>query len=593
MSPLGRVGRRPDHWATPHERARVRAAEQLDDPLDPLEAAWLDEHLDGCQDCRAVAAAYEIDRAALRSLRDVRLDAPRDLWARTAAGIEREASRGRFGRGDRRPAWTGSRIPLGAMSGMAVAIVVVGATLLSGRSPQPPTAIESAPGATVALASPTTSSAPSDPGPTLAPAATPMAVVAGPIQWLRSGSDGSVTINEAPIDHVCPVDDAPSCAALDDQTARKIMLKNRPKSVVGSPDDLQAVVVASDGSGQDQVIVLVLPTLPPTPVPTESASSTETTNPLDTPAPTPSETASEAPTGSDGPEPSDEPPASIDPNASPSVSPEPSVALELAIASGVTVVGDSAAFSADGSWFAFTARPADGSAGPDVFVWHVGDLLARPLTSDGSTVFASWDGGTLVASRPGEGELDGERPATSVRIDPVTGEAVGGPFDVWRPVIDPTGQFAVAWNGTVLVDADSLEPRPATGALGLMRWSVDGADPQRATIDLGDASTAHVDVRWDVTGSWFAIWTGSADDATIGRLSLFHLDPSTGTFDRPSGAPTDVPALAGFSIDDGRLAWVTPKGQDAEGSRVQVVAWSGSEVGAVETVPGEGVIVVR
>ena len=58
-------------------------------------------------------------------------------------------------------------------------------------------------------------------------------------------------------------------------------------------------------------------------------------------------------------------------------------------------------------------------------------------------------------------------------------------------------------------------------------------------------------------------------------------------------APTDVPALPGFSIGDGRLAWVTPHGQDAEGSRVQVVAWSGDSVGAVESVPGEDVVVVR
>ena len=82
-------------------------------------------------------------------------------------------------------------------------------------------------------------------------------------------------------------------------------------------------------------------------------------------------------------------------------------------------------------------------------------------------------------------------------------------------------------------------------------------------------------------------------DPTIGRLSLYRLDRGSGALERPKGAPTDVPALPGFSIGDGRLAWVTPHGQDAEGSKVQVVAWSGDGVGAVESVPGEDVVVVR
>ena len=89
------------------------------------------------------------------------------------------------------------------------------------------------------------------------------------------------------------------------------------------------------------------------------------------------------------------------------------------------------------------------------------------------------------------------------------------------------------------------------------------------------------------------MWTADATDPTIGRLSLLHLDPETGTLRRPDGAPADVPALPGFSIGDGRLAWVTPHGQDAEGSRVQIVAWSGDGVGSVESVPGVDVVVVR
>ena len=79
----------------------------------------------------------------------------------------------------------------------------------------------------------------------------------------------------------------------------------------------------------------------------------------------------------------------------------------------------------------------------------------------------------------------------------------------------------------------------------------------------------------------------------MGRLTLLRLDREAGRLLRPDGAPTDVPALPGFSIGEGRLAWVTPHGQDGEGSRVQVVAWSGDGVGAIESVPGEDVVVVR
>ncbi len=76
-------------------------------------------------------------------------------------------------------------------------------------------------------------------------------------------------------------------------------------------------------------------------------------------------------------------------------------------------------------------------------------------------------------------------------------------------------------------------------------------------------------------------------------LSLFHLDQTDGTLERPKGAPDGVTALSGFSIGDGRLAWATPPGQGGEGSRVQIVAWTDEAVGAVESGPVEGVILVH
>ena len=68
MSRFGRIRRRPDHWVSSHERARVRSAERLDGPLGLAEATWLDEHLAACPACAAIAAAYEADRHSLRDL---------------------------------------------------------------------------------------------------------------------------------------------------------------------------------------------------------------------------------------------------------------------------------------------------------------------------------------------------------------------------------------------------------------------------------------------------------------------------------------------------------------------------------------------
>ena len=59
------------------------------------------------------------------------------------------------------------------------------------------------------------------------------------------------------------------------------------------------------------------------------------------------------------------------------------------------------------------------------------------------------------------------------------------------------------------------------------------------------------------------------------------------------GAPQDVTALPGFSIGFGRLAWASPPGQGGEGSRIQIAAWTDGLVGAVESIPVEGAIVVQ
>lgn len=607
MSRFSRVGRRPDHWRSTHERARARLAERMAGDLGTEETAWLDEHLGGCPACSNVAAQYAADRLALRALRDAAPEPPRNLWARTAYAIEQES--GGKGPATAPSARRGSRIPLGALSGLAVIAVVIGVSTLSANLLVPQQA--SAPEETDQRS---TTGGDFGSGGGVAQA-TPFAVGAGVVEWVDKTADG-LAYNNAAVDEVCPAEGTSNCPALRQADQQRVSFDSEPRTIISSPNDGQAVMIADDGSGGDQVILVDLPertrspdiqsaTPDPTPTtptvpstaPTATAALASTPPASGTPPPTvaPSESPSESPgtdTSAGSPAPATAPP-------SPSLSPSPSVAIRLAIASDIELVGELAAFSADGSWFAFTARPGDGSRGPDVYVWRVGDESARSLTVDGSTVFGSWDGDQIVASRPAPttGTAGSVTPIT-VRIDPVTAaELPAG--DVWRPVVDPTRRRAIGWTGSVTRSADGMTLTPDTGNLGLHRWTAtgatrtdDGSGVTRDALVVTNSASAGFDVRWDETGEWVAVWVADAADPEVGRLTL-HRVSASGELERPGDAPTGVPALPGFSIGEGRLAWATPPGQDGEGSRIQIVAWSDDGVGTVESAPGEDLVVVR
>ena len=110
---------------------------------------------------------------------------------------------------------------------------------------------------------------------------------------------------------------------------------------------------------------------------------------------------------------------------------------------------------------------------------------------------------------------------------------------------------------------------------------------------MSDAAPRDFDVRWDESGEWVAVWVADPADPVIGRLTLYHVDTERNELEKVDGAPVDVPALPGFSIGDGRLAWATPRGQGGEGSRIQIAAWSKTDVGIVESSPGEDPVVIR
>ena len=174
-----RMGRGRHGSSSAHEHARLRAAERLARPLEPAEAAWLQDHLAGCDACRSIAAAYDADRLALRDLRETTPQPPRDLWARTSAAIERDAATHRQGKRGTASGRTRTLPALGALSGLAVVVVVVGVSVISGgflgRSPI--TALGQLPGTQASVG----------PGSSLSvPRPTPIAVGAGNVDCWAS-----------------------------------------------------------------------------------------------------------------------------------------------------------------------------------------------------------------------------------------------------------------------------------------------------------------------------------------------------------------------------------------------------------------------
>lgn len=119
---------------------------------------------------------------------------------------------------------------------------------------------------------------------------------------------------------------------------------------------------------------------------------------------------------------------------------------------------------------AFSAMPADGSHGPDVYVWRPNDPLALPVTNDHRSYFASWSDARIVLSRVEEaGPADPISIETAV-IDPRTGEqrrvAAG---NLWLPAVSPLGRHALSWFGSL--EWKDLLVSPLHGALYVADWA--------------------------------------------------------------------------------------------------------------------------
>jgi hypothetical protein len=592
-----------------HDRAHSLASRELLEPLADDESAWLTRHLEGCADCRRERDGYRADHALLRSLRDRAPEPPRDLWARTAAALDQEARRHRRSAGAQAPregrrtprrfGWSG--LPLGAAAGILILIVVIGPAIVW---PQVPAATPG--GSTVAVN-------------TRVPAPTPMSVAALPVSFIRANPDGSWELVYASIDEVCPRTNRECLPNLDEEPPRHLNLGSRPSTVTISPDQGKLVVEdPGDASHPGRIVVVPVASSAPT-VTAPPDTAPPSIGPDDTPTPVP-------PT----PDPSDAA------TASPELTPAPTPVGQVEIASGVTVVGE-VAYSEDGQWLAFSAMPSDGATGPDLYLWHVGDAKALAVTSDHATYFSAWLGDQILASQvqivaePGEsgepgasvtpGESGEPSPDSSLPAEPVEAHPTSFLLDpatlartdvaqagVWLPVVDPTGRFVVYWSGTVR-SYDGLTWALGTGNLVLDGWTEGSPtdpeatatpDPAAASTDPGASAapvvgpagapttivpgtTAAFKARFDPTGTRLAVWIDEDATDDLGRLHLLVLDAESGAIDPELAPLPGTPALPRFSIDQGRLAWVSPSGQDGNESAVQVLGWTDDDFGEIKT----------
>ncbi len=586
-------------------------------------------HLAGCDACRATAGAYAADAALLHALRDDLPPAPRDLGARVSLALDDEVRRATRGRARRSAGAGGPRgtqrrtgLAFAGLAAVAVVALVVGPPAL-------------APGAPTGTTRPAAS---------LLPVATPIIVDTQPVAWVSRAADGTYVISSADVGEVCPGIGASACGTLDGSARTVGSLAVRPSSVILSHDGSPTVVV-----GQDAVYAVSVDFTEPVTTPHPGSSAVPTSAPVQSPAasgepatppagspapsrspaaPSPSDLVSPSPTtpaaspdtspGPASPTPvASEPAASAEPTpvatpvpatplpTMPPATPAPTAATALKIAESVVLVGASPAYSPDGRWVAFSARPMDGSHGPDIYAWRVGERRAKALTNDHGSVFSGWLEGSILASSARVGGADAQPSdavppadadpasvvARSYLLDPSDGTVTEIVRDgVWRPVVDPTDRVVVYWTGSLAWSDAEHTWVPAAGRLVTTGWKAlsEGAvDSAVRPLPSEAAGTSVTDweVRFDPAGRRLGVWVADPADAGTGRLGLVNVNDD-GTLG--AVALADAAALPGFSLDADRLAWSTPPGRNGQGSLVTVFAWHGESAGQLRSVPDPG-----
>jgi hypothetical protein len=466
---------------------------------------------------------------------------------------------------------------------------------------------------------------------TIAAGPTPIPVVKD-VEYLVRDAQGNFKINVKKVIEVCPEGSTQPCDTSTPVQETSVTVDQDAQAVFGDAGKQRLIVVSSPTTDDPGTISVVAIADQGSPAPSGQPSSTPSGTPPTSAPPSapPSVEPSESPSPIE--------PSSPPPTATPTVSATPSGSIDVTppgggtveIAHGLVLVGQTAAYSSSGSWFAFTARPLDASRGPDIYVWRVGSSAARNVTDDGRSVFGSWVGEQVVGSSAVDETgtaTTGIRPE-SFLLDPNGGARIALPQTgaAWRPVVDPEGRRAVYWSGTLRSVGDPGFA-PDAGRLVLGDWAVTGAAPSAsptpsaspepsasggapASASVGPTPAASDqtvmrhettiaagrmddwDARWDPTGTHLAIWIADHENPAIGRLSLYAVSAFDGTIDVKSPLLNARRAVAGFSISEGSLIWAEPSNDPASSDgTIQLLAWTDDGVGTVQTQSGPALVI--
>jgi hypothetical protein len=472
-------------------------------------------------------------------------------------------------------------------------VLVAAASLLA----QPP--LGSVPGASatsgVALAS-------AVPAGSAGPVA-PLAIVNGTSYWI-AGGDGVYQIKGSATD--CTAGSGGCTVAggstqtlgsiTSDSTVSAVLAPDAQVAAVWTDNKIAIVPLASGSQTVALDLLTPRPTTAPTPAitaapATPAASHAVTASPTAAATAAPSAAASAAPTASARATAT----ATAAATAPTAATPTPAATTATpagtarAILDGYEIVGPDPQFSADGSIVAFSARPADHSTGPNVFVWRKGDEQAHAISNHGADLFAGWYDGRILVNEIAASDAASATAVSTVSyiVDPRTGEVRRFARPMLVAGIDPTGTYVIYWSGSVEFDTATGLWQPGKGALFFEPMAALELTP----ASLLAAPSASPTPRNASSASASAPASGSPPSATVsasphaGAASPSASAAASGAEPSVAPAPSATPAAApqplALGTASGVRRWVLR--WDAAGANVAIwVADPGSnQVGRI------------
>ncbi len=627
----------------PHAHARMLAAASLDEALTSAESASLAGHLDGCRECRQAALDYAFQGERVHGLPAI--EPRRDLAASLAARLDVEEAHRADDRarraGPRRISWqahpTARRAP---------SMLVPAGAGAPFRRPTPAAATVGA-GAALSVVAAISLIVAGLPGVLTRPAATPFAIEASTVSWVTREADGRFLVQTASVDRAC-VGATYGCQGFGAQPTTVVALDMEPASVLIARGGHDAIVIDAGAGGVrpdgGSVYAIQLPApfpassvaaalaaggaaagadpgvpgsvgavAPPTGSALAGAAPTgSTAGALLSPAPTRSSRSDPAAlalvaglataTTAAGRTAPDRRVATAAPSAPtivvgaaaslPSAIPLPTAAATRAIAQDVVLVGGRAAYSPDGRWFAFSAEPADGTAGPDVYVWRVGEATTREITTDHAAVFAGWVGDRLLVSAPDERVRGAGSAPTGIA------SAVTSPRPSAKPGTRPAATARPAriapsagtTAGAVATGRPSSSAKPSASAVDDASATLDAQPPTMPYSYLVDPAT-----RERTPLEPRGLWMPSVDPTgtrVVGWLGTVRVDPATRSWRPADGALVVESWSSVLGGPDVETPAASPAATDAPGTTAAPARSGSPRVAAshhpVETVPPDG-----